>query len=264
MAVRFDINNPNSCQRAYLNYHCYGNTMNISPSDMGAIIARWGDKVESWEKTATTKDSVDYEFDNSDFEKYKDQYKGNGNCVGGEIARGVGDLASPVAAMALKTVAKNGTSKVMNATIEKGAAYLMAKNGAKELGGKAAREAGREAAKNASASIAKETSTIATEETAKALGEGATQKAAEATGKKAGEKAAEEATKNSAQSLGCIIGCTMAAATGAAYWAKQPNKEEVGVVRELNQKMGTAQGNLATQQQEMSSAQNEIVAIVGA
>jgi hypothetical protein len=47
--------------------------MNISPSDMGAILARWGDKVETWERSAENSDSVDYEFDNSDFEKYKDQ-----------------------------------------------------------------------------------------------------------------------------------------------------------------------------------------------
>lgn len=100
MAVRFNINNPDSCQRAYLNYHCYGNTMNISPADMGAIISRWGDKVESWEKTATTNDQIDYEFDNSDFEKYKNEgynnaktQHGDGINIGGEHARGTADAA---------------------------------------------------------------------------------------------------------------------------------------------------------------------------
>ena len=100
MTVRFNINNPDSCQRAYLNYHCYGNTMNIGPSDMGAILARWGDKVESWEKSATTNDQVDYEFDNSDFEKYKKEGFKNaeskydeGVNLGAEKARGIGSLA---------------------------------------------------------------------------------------------------------------------------------------------------------------------------
>lgn len=279
MAVTFNINNPDSCQRAYLNYHCYGNTMNISPADMGAILAKWGDKVETWEKSAEANDSVDYEFDNSDFEKYKDQYSGNGNCVGGEIARGVGDLASPVAAMALKTVAKNGTSKAMNATIEKGAAYLMAKNATKETlknaGKKGAGKAAREAARAAYAEVGKEVTKEGAKEATKQTAAEAAKKATEEATKEVTTKATEEATKgiteeaskkateDSAKSLGCIIGCSMAFATGLAYTLKQPNKEEAGVVKELNEKMGTAQSNLITQQNEMATAQEEIVTMVG-
>lgn len=266
MAVTFNINNPDSCQRAYLNYHCYGNTMNISPADMGAILAKWGDKVETWEKSAEANDSVDYEFDNSDFEKYKDQYSGNGNCVGGEIARGVGDLASPITGMALKTAVKNGT--IAKTTVEKGAAYLMAKDATKETlkeagkkgVGKAGRKAGRTAYSKAGEEITKEGATEATKTSATEAAKGA---AGDEASKKITEETSKKATEDSAKSLGCIIGCSMAFATGLAYTLKQPNKEEAGVVKELNEKMGTAQSNLITQQNEMATAQEEIVTMVG-
>lgn len=130
MAVRFNINNPDSCQRAYLNYHCYGNTMNISPSDMGAILARWGDKVESWEKSATTNDQVDYEFDNSDFEKYKkDSFQNaetkydNGVNIGVEHARGTSEVLWSGTSLALgtsltKNVVDNAKDKATEAANE--------------------------------------------------------------------------------------------------------------------------------------------------
>ena len=257
MAVRFNINNPDSCQRAYLNYHCYGNTMNISPSDMGAILARWGDKVESWEKSATTNDSVDYEFDNSDFEKYKDQYGDDVN-IGVEHGRGTLDLGVAATGIILRKTAE----KTFEKSGEKVAGWALERAGnkaAKKAVKKATQEQIEKAGEKALIEQAKNTP----------RGVHVTKDKLSEAGKKAiGDEAASEATtevtaESGAQSIGCIIGCVMAAATATTYWVKRPNKEEVKIVNELNEKMGTAQTNLVTEQETMAKTQEEIVTLVG-
>ena len=92
MAVNFDINSPASCQRAYLNYHCYGNSMNITGEQMGQIISRYGDQIPSWQNSAETTDNVDYEFDDSQFEEFVDE----GFAEGIEVSGHNGDLSSDI------------------------------------------------------------------------------------------------------------------------------------------------------------------------
>ena len=71
MAIRINLESQESCWRAYLNYHCYGNSMGITGEEMGAIVNRWGDQIPTWQKNAQTKDEVKYEFDDSEFESYR-------------------------------------------------------------------------------------------------------------------------------------------------------------------------------------------------
>ena len=73
MAIRINLESQESCWRAYLNYHCYGNSMGITGEEMGAIINRWGDQIPTWQKNAQTNDEVKYEFDDSEFENYRSE-----------------------------------------------------------------------------------------------------------------------------------------------------------------------------------------------
>ena len=98
MAIRINLESQESCWRAYLNYHCYGNSMGITGEEMGAIVNRWGDQIPTWQKNAQTNDEVKYEFDDSEFEDYKaegynDAKEEHGEDVklGGETAREIGD-----------------------------------------------------------------------------------------------------------------------------------------------------------------------------
>ena len=50
MTVKINLNSEDSCWRAYLNYHCYGNTMQIKPEEMGQITQAWEDRIEAWQK----------------------------------------------------------------------------------------------------------------------------------------------------------------------------------------------------------------------
>ena len=64
--MSININSEASCRKAYLNYHCYGNSMNISASEMGDITETWKDKLTSWQNTMLD-DENEYEFDDSEF-----------------------------------------------------------------------------------------------------------------------------------------------------------------------------------------------------
>lgn len=123
MAIRINIESQDTCWRAYLNYHCYGNTMNISPEEMGAIINRWGDQIPMWQENANTKDEVKYKFDDSEFENIKtesysntkDQYGDDVNTKGEKaraVADGVTTGVSGVAATGASLVQVAGAGKI--------------------------------------------------------------------------------------------------------------------------------------------------------
>jgi len=59
------------CRKAYLNYHCYGNTMGLSPADMGEITQTWSDRLSSWQNSVSN-DETEYEFDDSDYASYRE------------------------------------------------------------------------------------------------------------------------------------------------------------------------------------------------
>ena len=70
--MAININSEAFCRKAYLNYHCYGNTMGISAEDMGKITQAWSDRLSSWQATVSS-DENEYEFDDSEYAKYKSE-----------------------------------------------------------------------------------------------------------------------------------------------------------------------------------------------
>ena len=69
MAPVINLSSESWCRQAYLNYHCYGNTMGLTPVQMGQICGAWSDRVESWQDSVTT-DETEYVFDDSDYDEY--------------------------------------------------------------------------------------------------------------------------------------------------------------------------------------------------
>ena len=91
------------CRQAYLNYHCYGNTMGLTPVQMGQICGAWSDRVESWQDSVTT-DETEYVFDDSDYDEFIEQGKkdaadnvGHNGKKGGDLAEGIASNAVNVA-----------------------------------------------------------------------------------------------------------------------------------------------------------------------
>lgn len=100
--MSININSEAACRKAYLNYHCYGNTMGISAKEMGEITQTWSDKLSSWQATVSS-DENEYEFDDSDYANYKENGKeaakdatGHDGKTGGQIVRGIHDVATGV------------------------------------------------------------------------------------------------------------------------------------------------------------------------
>ncbi len=220
--MSININSEAWCRKAYLNYHCYGNSMNISADEMGEITKKWESKLNSWQTTVSN-DENQYEFDDSDYSSYKDNgkkaaqdqtgYEGGGK--GKMIARGAGDATFAVANAVGQTVGKKAVEKV---------------------GGKVVQKVGEKLA-------------------GKTM-----EKASEEVIKKGGEKAAANVAKNTTgKAASFIVGCTLGLATGTAYMAKKPNKEQKEACDELQNVMANSQTALSETQADMENMANEIV-----
>ena len=154
--MAININSEAYCRKAYLNYHCYGNTMGISAEDMGKITQAWSDRISSWQATVSS-DENEYEFDDSEYARYKDEGKkaaekatGYDGGKGGMVTRGVTDAALS-AGGAIAGVAVKGAFKCASKSIVKEGGKLVIKEGAKT----GAKEGGKNALKgSASWSIA--------------------------------------------------------------------------------------------------------------
>ena len=66
-----NINSEAWCRKAYLNYHCYENSMGLSARDMAKITQRWSDRIGSWQNSVSS-DENEYDFDDSDYANYKE------------------------------------------------------------------------------------------------------------------------------------------------------------------------------------------------
>ncbi len=217
--MSININSEAWCRKAYLNYHCYGNSMNISADEMGEITKAWSSKLNSWQVTVSN-DENQYEFDDSDYSSYKDNGKkaaqeqtGYDGGKGKMITRGVGDSAFAVANTVGQTVGKKVAEKVGGKVVEKAAEKIVGKT---------------------------------SEEVTKNL-----------TG-----KAAENAAKNtSGKAAGFIIGCTLGLATGTAYMAKKPNKEQKEACDELQNVMANSQTALSETQADMDAMAEELITL---
>ncbi len=215
--MSINIDSEAACRKAYLNYHCYGNSMGISADEMGQITQKWEGKLNSWQATVSN-DVNEYEFDDSDYSNYKDNGKkaaqdqtGYNGGKGSMIGRGVGDAAFALTNAVGQTVGKKVVQKVGGKVVEKTAEKLVGKTS-------------EEVTKNLSG------------------------------------KAAENAAKNTTgKAAGFILGCTMGLATGTAYMAKKPNKDQKEACDELQNVMANNQVALQDTQAEMEAMSNELI-----
>lgn len=147
--MSININSEASCRRAYLNYHCHGNSMGITAEEMGEITQTWKDKLPSWQSSATS-DENEYEFDDSEFENSKTKGReqaekdtGHDGSTGGMITRAAVDGAA-------------GLVGGLGTTIGSGVANSLAKGIAGDVAKKAAEKAAKKAAENATGEASKE------------------------------------------------------------------------------------------------------------
>lgn len=220
--MSININSEAACKKAYLNYHCYGNTMGISDKEMGEITSAWSGRLASWQATVS-KDENKYEFDDSEFSQSKAKGKqaaqdatgykgGKGNMVG----RGVGDAAWSVGS----AIGMKGVGKGLSA-LGKGAGKIGMKGAEKGLN-----------------------------------------KAGEAVTNAAGKEVGKGSAKKGAAKLSDIVTVSMTAASLAMYLAKKPNKEQVDAAKVLrDEEMPAAQAALTDSQAEMEEMSEELISL---
>ena len=93
--MSININSEADCRRAYLNYHCYGNSMNISASEMGEITSAWSNRISSWQATVTS-DETEYDFDDTDYSTYKAQGRETAKEKAGDIGSNTGNYCDSI------------------------------------------------------------------------------------------------------------------------------------------------------------------------
>ena len=49
-----NINSEASCRRAYINYHCYENSMGVTMREMAQIEQRWQNRLASWQNSVSS------------------------------------------------------------------------------------------------------------------------------------------------------------------------------------------------------------------
>lgn len=160
MAVNgINLNSEAACRKAYLNYHCQGNTMGLSNEDMGQITQVWKDKLSSWQASASS-DENQYEFDDSEFENSKAKGKQAGKDAtgyngkqGGDYAAAVGHTAAAAGGVVAAAAANVGSSLGIKVGAE-GAAKILGKKGAEKAGEGAAKKAGAKVSAYIAAGIA--------------------------------------------------------------------------------------------------------------
>ena len=109
--MSINISSEAECRKAYLNYHCYGNSMGISAEEMGKITQAWDSKLSSWQASVSS-DENEYEFDDSEYANYKSEGKnaakdaagGYSGKTGGQWTRAVGDGVASAGGVFLNTV----------------------------------------------------------------------------------------------------------------------------------------------------------------
>ena len=276
--MSININSEAACRKAYLNYHCYGNTMGISTKQMSEITARWESRLSSWQTTVSN-DENQYEFDDSEFK----DYKANGKAAAMDATGYDGDQSGQKRRVTNDVVTAGGTAvvslgaqKIFKKAAEKAAEKAVMKAGekavkkaseeaitaaGKESIKKAAKEAALEAAEESGKTLSKKALNAVADKAVETTTDEAIKTAGEESIKKAGEESCKTTAKSAGQSIGCIVGCVAGAATAAAYFIKKPNKEEKDACDDMQTELTNAQGALAAEQENMQTMGEEIIAL---
>ena len=217
---------------------------------MGQITQAWEHRLSSWQSTVSN-DENEYEFDDSDYEKYiekgknaAEQTTGYKDRQGDDWAKAIGDSTFAIGGAAVNAFGtKIATEKLGSTLIGLGA------KGGKKAAEEAIKKAGIEAGEKVAKDLGKEAFT----KTGKKTIEAATEKA---TG-----EAAKEATKKGAKNLSAYVAIATGCVTAASYWIKKPNKEEKEACDKLQTEMAGAQVTLAETQQIMVETEEEVMAL---
>ena len=141
--------------------------------------------------------------------------------------------------------------------------YEDGKNTAKEdtgfdgkKGGMIARGAGDATLAATGAVGAQVTKSVVTKAAEKALS-----KTAETVTVKGVEMSSKEVAKGMGKFAGFTVGCVVGLATGTAYMAKKPNKDEKEACDKLQDTMATSQAATAAAQEDMAAAGEEVMAL---
>ncbi len=153
--MTLNINSEAYCRMAYLNYHCYGNTMGLTAEDMGKITQAWPDRISSWQATVAD-DENEYDFDDSDYANYKAEgkeaaQKATGHDGSKGIGRGIVDATASAAGAVISTVGTKVLGKAAEQALNKIGTKLMGKAAEKALektGAEAVKGAGKKALEN--------------------------------------------------------------------------------------------------------------------
>lgn len=255
MAIQdsFNLSNALNSQayayKCWYNYNYGNNTMGISAKDMGEITQTWNGELNNWHATALDDENA-YEIEDDDFSTARNNGRnqaedktGYDGKQGGQYVRTGLDAAAGVAGALGSTIG----SGVAN-SVAQGVAGGLIKNTAKKVGEKAATSAATKAA---------------AEEAGKKAAEGLTGEAATKAAEEAATKTTEEAAKNASdkvasKNVGWIITAPLALATGTAYTAKKPNKEQKEACDAMQDEMLNAQSALYTAQDDMSTMGDEL------
>ena len=157
MTVKIDFNSELSCKRAYINYQYYGNTMNLSRTQIREIEERWADNISSW-RPSDDENEYEIDFNGDDYDGYNEVGEERGKEATGEVKNG-GDIAhvagdavfTGTTAITTGVMLSKGTQaagKVIGGQAGKIAAEEGSKSLFKNLGMKSAQEAGSKAAQN--------------------------------------------------------------------------------------------------------------------
>ena len=118
--MAININSEAFCRKAYLNYHCYGNTMGLSAEEMGKITQAWPDRISSWQATVSS-DENEYEFDDSEYARYRDEGKKAGEKATGyekSMAGNYAAVAGHLGAAGTGAVLSIGAKKIFSSAAE--------------------------------------------------------------------------------------------------------------------------------------------------
>ena len=246
------LNSISSCQKAYINYHCEGNSMNVTKQEMCEIVRRYGDYLGTWQKVAEATDRVKIEFNDSDFEDfYNNGWDEAKNDSGGddnqtsETINASANLAVQAGAIAVNTVVKNAMiegAKEAATEAAKVAAEKVIEEGAKKAAEETVKKGiikttvEKAAEKTAARKAAEEVAKKATEEAVSEVAGHGVEEATQAAAKEAAKKAAQEVTEKAAKAS-AYIAITMGVIAATQYWLTRPNKDNYEAVMELRNEM---------------------------
>ena len=117
--MAININSEAACRKAYINYHCYKNSMGISAEEMGQITQAWSNKISSWQASVSSDDN-EYEFDDSEYANYKSDGKDAAKESTNGHERNLGDNVKSYGSATLNALQFIGQTKNLISLLKKG------------------------------------------------------------------------------------------------------------------------------------------------